>query len=524
MTTQEREALDPNLTEDRGASELGPRELVRWALRSLTTMRTALFLLFLLAVAAAPGSFVPQNSVDPQQVASWRAAHPDISPLFDRLSLFNVYGSPWFSAIYILLMASLIGCVIPRLTKFVRALIAPTGLTMKSLPTTATLRTVDVWPGSSSTFLERTATALRRRGFKVRISSGNLVAEGGHARELGNLLFHASILVVLLGFAYGKLYGFTGAVVIVEGQTFANNASRYDNLLPGARFGPDDLTPLSLKLDKFDASYLPSGQPQSFTADVTFRDDTNGRSGQQRLEVNRPLSLTGADFFLIGHGYAPVITVTDGQGQVTYSGPTVFLPLDSALRSYGVIKAPDAQPNSLAFDGEFYPTVSSAADGSLVSAFPGLGRPQLALTYYEGDLGLDSGNAQNVYTLDQTGLAKREEFTLDPGQTVALAGGAGSVRFDGVLPWARLQVGSSPGDRVVLAGVIVGLGGLLVSLFARRRRIFIRATPHDAIVEVASLVGRRTLLDDPQMTANISRWRDRRTTPRKSPSNRRRRP
>ncbi len=42
---------------------LGPRELLRWAWRQLTSMRTALLLLLLLALAAVPGSVVPQRAV-----------------------------------------------------------------------------------------------------------------------------------------------------------------------------------------------------------------------------------------------------------------------------------------------------------------------------------------------------------------------------------------------------------------------------------------------------------------------------
>jgi cytochrome c biogenesis protein len=504
--TMQSEQIDCS-TDDPVAGELAPGGLARWALRRLTSMRTALFLLFLLAVAAAPGSFLPQSSVDPQQVAGWRAAHPDASPVLDRLGLFNVYGSVWFSAIYLLLMCSLVGCVVPRLFGFFRTLTSPVPTTIDSAPRSANFQTWDVWPGTGEAFVERLAVWLRHRGFKVRVTSRGLVAHGGHLRELGNLMFHASILVVLAGFAYGKLYGFTGAVVIVEGRTFVNNASQYDNLLPGAQFGPEDLTPLSLQLDKFEATYLPNGQPRSFTADVTYRDDTEGSAGQQRLEVNRPLSLTGADVYLIGHGYAPIVTVTDGNGEITYSGPTVFLPLDSTLRSYGVVKAPDARPSQLAFDGEFYPTVGTAPDGARASVFPGLGRPQLALQSYTGDVGLDSGQAQNVYSLDTSGLTREGAVTLDPGDTVNLSDGLGSIRFDGVLPWARLQVSSSPGDRVVLGGVVIGLVGLLLSLFARRRRVYARVASDDALVEVSAVVGRRTFTDDHKKIAAVSRLR-----------------
>ena len=48
---------------------------------------------------------------------------------------------------------------------------------------------------------------------------------------------------------------------------------------------------------------------------------------------------------LIGHGYAPEVTVKDAEGNVAFSGPVVFLPQDGNFTSVGAIKAPDARPD-----------------------------------------------------------------------------------------------------------------------------------------------------------------------------------
>jgi cytochrome c biogenesis protein len=92
-----------------GPPALTPLELSRWAWRQLTSMRTALILLFLLALAAVPGSVVPQEAVDSVRASQWREQHPTLTPIYERLGLFSVYDSVWFSAIYILLMISLVG-------------------------------------------------------------------------------------------------------------------------------------------------------------------------------------------------------------------------------------------------------------------------------------------------------------------------------------------------------------------------------------------------------------------------------
>src|SRR5947209_3078792 len=77
-------------------------------------MRTALLLLFLLALASVPGSVLPQQGINPQAVQQYYTAHPALAPWLARFSLFNVFGAPWFAAIYLLLFLSLAGCVIPR--------------------------------------------------------------------------------------------------------------------------------------------------------------------------------------------------------------------------------------------------------------------------------------------------------------------------------------------------------------------------------------------------------------------------
>ena len=93
---------------------LGPLGMLRWAWTQLTSMRTALFLLLLLAVAAVPGSLFPQRPANPAIVTQYIKDHPDYGKILDSLQLYDVYSSAWFSAIYILLFVSLIGCVIPR--------------------------------------------------------------------------------------------------------------------------------------------------------------------------------------------------------------------------------------------------------------------------------------------------------------------------------------------------------------------------------------------------------------------------
>ncbi|VXB28324.1 hypothetical protein MICRO8M_110169 [Microbacterium sp. 8M] len=101
---------------------LGVVGWLRWGWRQLTSMRTALVLLLILAIAAIPGSIFPQRMADPNGVTQYKVDHPDLFPIMDSLQLFDVYLSAWFSAIYLLLFLSLVGCVIPRIKHHFKAL------------------------------------------------------------------------------------------------------------------------------------------------------------------------------------------------------------------------------------------------------------------------------------------------------------------------------------------------------------------------------------------------------------------
>ena len=492
--------VDPSQT----PGGLTATELARWAWRQLTSMRTALVLLLMLMLAAVPGSLIPQERVDARAVANWKASHPTLGPIFEPLGLFQVYGSVWFSSIYILLMASLVGCIVPRLRVYWRALSAPPPRAPRHL-THFSGYTHGLLPVSPEAAAESASQMLGRKHYRVRVlmetdGVATVAAQRGYLREAGNLAFHISLIVVLVSFAVGNMFGFRGAVIVVDGQTFSNTQQSYDDFVPGALFRDNGLEPFEVTLDGFAADFVnagPSlGQPLGFSADVTYRARPAASTQQQTLEVNRPLTIGGTSVFLVGNGYAPVITVRDGTGRKVYSGATVFLPEDASYASYGVVKVPDASPSQLGFEGQFLPTYGYSKQTGAVSQFPDTLAPALSLTGFSGNLGLDSGVPQSVYVLDKSrlvpldgGSARSQPFTLAMGETRKLPDGLGSIRFDGIRRWARLQVSSTPAEPFALAGVVLGLLGLLASLYIRPRRIWLRArpTPSGCRVELAGL-------------------------------------
>jgi cytochrome c biogenesis protein len=473
---------------------LSPVELSRWAWRQLTSMRTALVLLFLLALTAVPGSVVPQENIDASKVLDWKQAHPQLTPLYDKLGLFSVYSSPWFSAVYLLLMISLVGCVIPRLRVYWRGMRAQPPRVPRHLSRLPESRSFPVADDDPDAVLAAAARVLRRRRYRVATTpaeggGGAVSAEKGYLREAGNLLFHFSVLVVLVGFGYGQLFGYKGGVITVVGDGFSNSATQYDDLAPGRLFDLDKLSWLTFTVDDFHVKWLTSGpnmgQPESFDANITYQTGPDATPQHHDLAVNHPLDAGGTKVFLVGHGYAPVVTVRGADGKVAYRAPVPFLPQDSTFKSYGVVKATAAAPEQLGFEGFFLPTYGFTVQSGPFSQFPDDLAPALVLTPYHGDLGISSGQSQSVYALDKAKLKTYPStgtsnpnllLTLKVGQTEKLPDGS-SIRFDGVKHWVKLQISHQPGTPVALVGVLAAIAGLMGSLFIRPRRAWVRVVP-----------------------------------------------
>ncbi len=461
-------------------------------------MRTALLLLLLLAVAAVPGSVLPQRQVSAERVAAYLRQHPSAGPWLDRIAFFDVYSSPWFSAVYLLLFVSLIGCLLPRLRQHASHLLnppPPAPARFDRLPQHSPDTEVNRAPDETAASVR---AAWRRSRWRVAVRKGDdgvvtVAAEKGYLKETGNLLFHIALLVVLIGVAIGSWFGWHANRFVIAGTDFGfcNTLQQYDEYGLGPRVDASDLSPFCVNLNDFQATYLDNGQPVSYTASLSYTDGLNAPTRTQRVEVNHPLRLSGANVYLLGHGYAPVLRFTDRFG-VTQTSVVAFLPEDGRLTSTGVAMFPDAnldpkgpqpgaEPNQVAFAGTYLPTMPQHANGQL-STFPAERNPALFLVAYAGDLGLGVGIPQSVYELDQRQIDSGQlrqvamNRAMKPGDTWHLPDGS-QVTFVGTRPTVSISVRHDPGEPIVLAGALTLLAGLMLSLAGRRRRVWARITP-----------------------------------------------
>ena len=445
---------------------LDSRSFMRWCWRQLTSMRIALILLLLLAVAAIPGSLFPQRSQNPVQVRQYFIDNPQAAIWLDRFSMFEVFSSPWFSAIYLLLFISLIGCVLPRSIEHLKAIGAKPPLTPKYLDR------MEFYTEMKKVELDEVEKYLKKKHFRIRRDENSISAEKGYARESGNLLFHLSLVLILIAVGVGSLLGSRGDAIVNVGDRFINTPTSYDILGFGKYQAEDSLPPFSLTVKDFKAEYDPvTNAAIDYELTVLTANPAGSNETTRIIKVNQPLTYGSTKIYLQANGYAPTVVVKDKTGKVIFDGPTTFLPQDGNLSSIGAIKIPDMQPQ-IGFVASFLPTAARDPIRGGFSSYPEVLDPRLLLAIWKGDLGLNAGVPQSVYRIDTSKMERIGLKALVLNESYDF--GEGSVTFTGWTSWVNLQIVNDPGKGFALIGAILAILGLLISLFTRQRRVWIK--------------------------------------------------
>ncbi|MBP3089304.1 cytochrome c biogenesis protein ResB [Corynebacterium sp. sy017] len=489
----------------------------------LTSMRTALVLLFLLSLGAIPGALLPQRSLNEGKVTEYIENNGNVAKIYDKLQLFDVFNSSWFLAIFFLLFVSLIGCIIPRTIDHYKAMKMPPVRAPKNL------ERLPLHEAGSVEKSQEQVEADIRRAFRRwhlaayspqedRAGVRSFAAERGYLREFFNLCFHLGIVGMLIAIAVGKLYSYEGQVIVVASEKdkmntqFCNTATaNYDSFKAGPTFDGTGLSPFCFEVHDFKADYLPNGQAKMYSSRISYAqgDEINTDSATWKefnLRVNHPLRIAGDRVYLQGHGFAPTFTITWPNGQkrtqtvqwrpddLTYFLSSGAMRFDPPAGLY-----PDLyqrRQQQLAIQGLFAPTAQWSGENNelLSSRYPTMTDPAVAIDIYRGDNGLDTGVGQGLFTLDNSlihsgQLQRLERVNLTKGQSVTLDDGT-IVTFDGAEEFANYQISHNPAQGWILAWTLVSLVSLVGSLMIKRRRIWVRITPlgeHATYVETAGL-------------------------------------
>jgi cytochrome c biogenesis protein len=453
--------------------------IFQWIWRQLTSMRTALILLMMLGLASIPGSLFPQRNQNPMKVRDFAAANPTLAHWLDKVGIFDVYSSAWFSAIYILLFISLIGCVLPRSFEHLKAIGKKPPLTPKYLDRMEGFAALE---RSTEGALDTAEKWLKKNRFRVRREELSISAEKGYSRETGNLLFHLSLIMILFAVAAGGLYGSKGEAILNVGDRFINTPTSYDNLTFAKFQKEGDMVPFSLRILDFKASYdIKTNAPTDYTLKVAASNPIGSKEILKTIKVNSPLTYGSTKVYLQANGYSPVVAVRDKTGKLIFEGPVTFLPQDGNLTSIGAIKLPDMSPQ-IGMVASFLPTADRSPKRGAFSAFPEVLDPRLLVSVWMGNLGLDNGTPQSVYRVDTSKMQRIGLKALSLGQIYDF--GEGTLTFEGYKSWVNLQIVDDPGKMYALVGAILAILGLLTSLFTRQRRIWIKVEDR---VQIAGL-------------------------------------
>jgi cytochrome c biogenesis protein len=485
--------------------------------RTLRSMRTALILLLLLALASVAGSLIPQWPNSPDRVLQYQREHGLWGTFLNRAGLFDVFGSWWFGLITALLFISLVACLVPRTRAAWRA--------VRQRPIQA--REIDAFrhyaersvPVGADTAAGAASRVLRRRGFRVAATGTSVAAEKGAAREIGSLLFHWAFILLLLGVVFGKGTGYTGYAVITEGETWIDARANYDGQVRPGRFFDGNFTGVGIHLRQFESAFRETGQPMDFVSRVDLLDPQGELVRQQDIRVNHPAQVAGLNVYQINYGWAPRLVVRD-EGEVIGDRPLV---LDRepapegvpafAMPWYGVLKVTSLTPQ-MAIEVELYPDsrafFESLRTGQPVAMLTEF-QPLIRFTVWRGRV-----RDPSPTTLDTTFMRKTATGIVGAGRSASLETGkllppsaqdtGLTLSFPDLKHYTVLQVSKDRGVPIVLIAAILILLGLLPALYTSRRKIWVRAEPtaDGAVLQVGGFALQRKPQFEQEFTKLVS--------------------
>ena len=446
---------------------------------TLTSVRLALILILLIAVATLAGTLLDQVPAsvasDPTAHARWldglRGRYGVFTDVMDRLQLFNVFGAIWFRALIALLVANIVVCTINRWPSIRSQVFTPR---VRMNPAYFDRARV----GASFNVTLDTAVAaaavkkgLRSAGYRALTDDGESVAmyaDRFRLSRLGTFLTHLSLVMILVGAIMGTLFGWKDdQFIVAEGTT---------QTVPLAKN-------ISVKLDQFEDEWYPSGAPKDYSSQLVIYD--NGKEVKTgTTRVNSPLVYKGIAFNQSFYGQVAVLQVKDAGGNeiMNQSVPLAWTST-SGNRPIGFVDVPNT---------DYKAYIVGPEPGTYDQAVP-LGGVRLELYGKEGNL-VDIKDLQRNQDVQSNGLTFR---FLREG------------RFTG------LKVVKDPGVNIVwIASALMVIGLVMVFWFPHRRMWALVSPRADGGAEVRLAAASQRDLglekDFEQVTAKVRRALSRR--------------
>lgn len=358
--------------------------------------------------------------------------------VLERLQLFHVFTSTWFSLGMVILVVSIVICTLdrtPRLWQqaaFIRVQ-QPDAYFDPRLPDRVSIA------GGGRLTAAAVGAALRRRQFAVRTETaadGTTYVYGDRNRwaKLATLVSHLGLILFLIAGLVTARLGDEQGLVVAEGDTLSVQPIGTPGLLLVQNNG-------------FSAPGLDTGTPTDYTTDLSvFRDGQ--LQARKVIRVNDPLEVDGYSFHLNGFGPAPVVELRSAtDGGVLWSGP---VPLTNAANSipYGALPVP-GQSVGL--------QVLLTKDSNGVASI-------IALPY-----AVTGTNADGTPAI-VTGFPA----AIGLGETASIQGLGITVALKSVSAYTILIAKKDPGAYLVWVAFVALLAGLAVTFYLPRRRVWTR--------------------------------------------------
>jgi cytochrome c biogenesis protein len=249
-----------------------------------------------------------------------------IVDVLERLSVFAMFRSIWFSAGLTILVISIVVCTLDRTPKLWRGVseirvAQPEPYFDPRLPDRAEMSGVSA---------DRIRGVLRRHGFRVREATSDdgsayLYGDRHQYTKMATLLTHTGLVLFLLAAAVTSRLGDEQGLVVPEGESLTVQPIGTPGLL------------LVKNLD-FEAPGFETGQASDFTTDLAvYRDGQE--IARKTIRVNDPLSVAGYTFHQNGFGPAPHLLVLDVEGKPLWDAAVPMTDAADGL-PYGILPVP----------------------------------------------------------------------------------------------------------------------------------------------------------------------------------------
>jgi cytochrome c biogenesis protein len=352
----------------------------------------------------------------------------------ERLQLFHVFTSTWFSVGLVILILSIVACTIDRTPRLWRAgadirVVQPEAFFDPRLPDRAALDGVDA---------TAVVATLRRHRYRVREAEADgatyLYGDRNRWTKLATLLTHAGLVLFLVAAAATSVLGDEQALVVANGDSLTVQPIGTPGLLLVKNLG-------------FSAPGLDTGHPSDFTTHLAVYQD--GRQiADKVIRVNDPLQAGGYTFHQNGFGPAPTLLIRDAAGKPLWSGAVPMTDTVAGL--------PFAQ----------FAVPGRNVALQLVLQKDASGTGILLVLPFRGALNADG--TTSTTNLGPLALAQGEQAVPD--------GTDFSVAFAGVSQYTLLIAKKDPGADIAWLAFFLLIAGLLITFWMPRRRIWGRLT------------------------------------------------